>query len=56
MVFTSVQQQLCAVFAKGQSVRPEPGRGRTAACCLVRSFSKVARQVGMEDEDGRPVF
>ena len=39
------------VFATGQSVRPEPGRGRTAACRPVRSFSKVARQVGMEDED-----
>ena len=42
-----------SVFATGQSVRPEPGRGQTAACRPVRSFSKVARQVGMEDEDGR---
>ena len=42
-----------AVFATGQSVRPEPGRGRTAACRPVRSFSKVARQVGIKDEDGR---
>jgi len=42
-----------AVFATGQSVRPEPGRGRTAVCRPVRSFSKVARQVGLEDEDGR---
>jgi len=42
-----------SVFATGQSVRPEPGRGRTAVCRPVRSFSKVARQVGLEDEDGR---
>ena len=41
------------MFATGQSVRPEPGRGRTAACRPVRSFSKVARQVGIKDEDGR---
>ena len=40
------------MFATGQSVRPEPGRGRTAVCSPVRSFSKVARQVGIEDEDG----
>ena len=45
--------QTLPVFATGQSVRPEPGRGRTAACRPVRSFSKVARQVGMGDEDGR---
>ena len=42
-----------AVFSTGQSVRPEPGRGRTAVCRPVRSFSKVARQVRIEDEDGR---
>jgi len=42
-----------AVFATGQSVRPEPGRGRTAVCRPVRSFSKVARQVKIKDEDGR---
>ena len=41
------------VFATWQSVCPEPGRGRTAVCRPVRSFSKVARQVGLEDEDGR---
>ena len=41
-----------SVFATGQSVNPEPGRGRTAVCRPVRSFSKVARQVGLEDEDG----
>jgi len=41
------------VFTTGQSVRPEPGRGRTAVGRPVRSFSKVARQVGLEDEDGR---
>jgi len=29
-----------SVFATGQSVRPEPGRGRTAVCRPVRSFSK----------------
>jgi len=28
------------------------GRERTAFCRPVRSFSKVARQVGMKDEDG----
>ena len=28
------------------------GRGRTTFCRPVRSFSKVARQVGMKDEDG----
>ena len=37
----------------GQSVRPEPGPGRTAVCRPVRSFSKVARQVRIKDEDGR---
>ena len=42
-----------AVFATGQSVRPEPGRGRTAACRPVLSFSKVARQVEIKDQDGR---
>ena len=42
-----------AVFATGQSVRPEPGRGRTAACRPVQSFSNVARQVEIKDEDGR---
>ncbi|PUU77085.1 hypothetical protein B9Z19DRAFT_198080 [Tuber borchii] len=41
------------VFATGQSVRPEPGRGRTAFCRPVRSFSQVARQVKIEDEDGQ---
>jgi len=30
------------------------GRERTAFCRPVRSFSKVARQVGMKDEDGPP--
>ena len=44
---------LCTVFATGQSVRPEPGRGRTTVCRPVRSFSKVARQVKIKDEDGR---
>ena len=44
---------LATVFATGQSVRPEPGRGRTAACRPIRSFSKVARQVRIKDEDGR---
>ena len=29
------------------------GRGRTTFCRPVRSFSKVARQVGIKDEDGR---
>ncbi|PUU80425.1 hypothetical protein B9Z19DRAFT_1123603 [Tuber borchii] len=38
---------------QGQSVRPEAGRGRTAFCRPVRSFSQVARQVKIEDEDGR---
>ena len=28
------------------------GRGRTAFCRPVQSFSQVARQVGMKDEDG----
>ena len=42
-----------AVFATGQSVRPKPGRGRTAVCRPVRSFSKVARHVKIKDEDGR---
>jgi len=28
------------------------GRGRTAFCRPVQSFSQVARQVGMQDEDG----
>ena len=42
-----------SVFATGQSVRPEPGRGRTAVCRPVRSFSKVAWQVGLEEKDGR---
>ena len=40
------------VFATGQSVRSGPGRGRTVFCRSVRSFSKVARQVRMKDEDG----
>ena len=35
------------------AVRPEPGPGRTAVCRPVRSFSKVARQVRIKDEDGR---
>ena len=41
------------VFAMGQSVRPEPGLKRTAACPPAWSFSTVSRQVEMEDEDGR---
>ena len=41
------------VFSTGQSVRPEPGPGRTAVCRPVRSFSKVARQGRIKDEDGR---
>ena len=46
------KEPLCAVFAMEQSVRPEPGRGRTTFCRPVRSFSKVARQVEIKDEDG----
>ena len=42
-----------SVFATGESVRPEPGQGRMAACRPVRSFSKVDRQVEIKDEDGR---
>ena len=29
------------VFSTGQSVRPEPGPGRTALCCPVQSFSEL---------------
>ena len=47
------------MFSTRQSVRPEPGPGRTAVCRPVRSFSKVDRQVRIKDEDGtafrRPV-
>ena len=46
-------EHLATVFATGQSVRPELRRGRTAVCRPVRSFSKVARQVGIKDGDGR---
>ena len=46
-------EHLATVFATGQSARPELRRGRTAVCRPVRSFSKVARQVGIKDEDGR---
>ena len=53
-----------AVFATGQLVVPSGHflscpvsrngrRGRTAFCGPVRSFSKFARQVGIEDEDER---
>ena len=42
-----------SVFATGQSIRRELGRGRTAVCRPVRSFSKVARQVRIRDEDGQ---
>ena len=48
-----VQQLSFSVFSTGQSVRPEPGPGGTAVCRPVRSFSKVARQVRIKDEDGR---
>ena len=50
---STCKNQSCTVFATGQSVRPEPGRGRTTVCRPVRSFSQVARQVKIKDEDGR---
>ena len=43
-----------AVFATGQSVRPEPGQGGISVRRPVRSFSKVAQHVKIKDEDGRP--
>ena len=46
-------QQLRAVFATGQSIHPEPEPGWMAVCRPVRSFSKVARQISIKDEDGR---
>jgi len=42
-----------AVFATGQSVRPEKGRGRTTFRRPVPSFPELARQVRTKDEDGR---
>ena len=41
------------MFATEQPVRPELGQRRAAVYRPVRSFSKVARQVRLEDEDGR---
>ena len=41
------------VFSTGQSVCPEPGPGRTAACRPIRSFSEVVRQVRIKDEGRR---
>ena len=40
-VYMNADMGVYAVFAMGQSVRPEPGRGRTEACRPIWSFSKV---------------
>ena len=38
-----------AVFPTGQSVRLEPGRGRTTVCRPVPSSSQIARAFGAKD-------
>ena len=42
------------MFATGQSVYPEPGRGRTAFCRPVRSFLEPAPHIRVKDRPHHP--